>query len=137
VKLIAVPIDDAALQASAPHWMQFLPMIAKRSKEPLTTLLDRIMRKEMRLALVWDEATEDAKALIGVRLHYRGDDLIAEWLWMAGHGRMQWQHLLPELENLLRDAGVKECRPLCRPGWSRLLKQHGYKLTHMQMEKVL
>jgi hypothetical protein len=137
MRLIAIPIDDDALKAWVPHWMQFLPMIAARTKEPIAELIRAVMTKEMRLALVWDEATEEAKALIGVRLHYRGDDLIAELLWTAGHGRQQWQHLLSELENLLRDAGVKECRPLCRPGWSRLLKQHGYKLTHVQMEKVL
>lgn len=137
MRLIAIPIDDEALKASSRHWLPFLPMIAKRSKEPLQTLIARVMSKEMRLGLVWDEAAKEAKALLGVRLHYRGDDLIAEWLWMAGHGRQQWQHLLPELENMLRDAGVKECRPLCRPGWSRILKQHGYQLTHVQMQKVL
>jgi hypothetical protein len=137
LKLIAIPITEEALKASAHHWLRFLPMIARRSKEPLPTLIARVMRKEIRLGLIWDEVADEAKALVGIRLHYRGDDLIAEWLWMAGHGRAQWQHLLPELENMLRDAGVKECRPLCRPGWSQLLKQHGYRITHIEMEKVL
>ena len=111
MKLIAVPIDDEALREWAPHWMPFLPMIAKRSKEPLLTLINRVMSKEMRLGLIWDEATNQAKALIGIRLHYRGDDLIAELLWTAGHGRTQWQHLLPELENMLARRGRERMSP--------------------------
>ena len=137
MRLIPIPIDDAALDASVHLWGPFLPMIARRSKEPIRTLFARIKSKEIRLGLVWDDEANEAKALLGIRLHYRDKDLIAEWLWMAGHGRQLWQHLLPELENMLREAGVKECRPLCRPGWSRLLKQHGYRITHVQMEKVL
>ena len=112
-------------------------MIARRSKEPIRQLIDRIMSREMRLVLVWDDDINRATALIGVRLHYRGDDLIGEWLWMAGYGRKQWEHLLPELEELLRKAGCVECRPLCRPGWAKVLKAAGYRLTHIQMEKSL
>lgn len=137
MRLIPVPIDDKALQDTAQHWMPFLPMIARRTKETLVELIRKVTAKEMRIVLIWDEATNKPTGLIGVRLHYRGADLIGELLWTAGHGRQQWQHLLSDLENLLRDAGVKECRPLCRPGWSKLLKRHGYRLTHVQMEKVL
>lgn len=137
MKLIAVPIEAEALRASAQHWMPFLPMIAKRSKEPLTTLIDRVMRKEMRMILFWDEKLGRAVALAGIRLHYRGDDLIGEWLWMVGSRMKSWRHLLPDIEQMLRDAGCVECRPLCRPGWTKILKAHGYRITHIEMEKVL
>jgi len=137
VKLIPIPIEDEALKAAAPHWLPFLPKIASRTKETFAELIRQVMAKEMRLVLVWDDNTSKAAALIGVRLHYRGEDLIAGLLWMTGTGRQQWQHLLPDLENLLREAGVKEFRPLCRPGWGPLLKQHGYRMTHVQFEKVL
>ena len=137
MRLIAIPIEDEALKVTAPHWFPFLPKIAARTKETVAELRRKVMTKEMRLVLVWDDDTRTAAALIGVRLHYRGDDLIAELLWMTGSGRQQWQHLLPDLENLLREAGAKEFRPLCRPGWGPLLKQHGYRMTHVQFEKVL
>jgi hypothetical protein len=137
MRLIPVPITDEGLAEYAVHWLPFLPMIARRTKEAVPVLYDRIMRREVRLALVWDDAIRMAVALAGVRLHYRGQDLIAEWIWMAGRGRQQWQHLLPELEQLLRAAGCVECRPLCRPGWAKILKAAGYKLTHVQMEKTL
>ena len=137
MKAIPIPINDEALRATAQHWLPFLPKIAQRTKEPLGELIRKVMSKEMRLVLAWDEAANRAVAMAGIRLHYRGKDLIAEWLWMTGYGRQQWTHLLTDLERLVREAGVKEFRPLCRPGWSRLLKQHGYRLTHVQMEKVL
>ena len=38
MKLIAIPIDDAALHASSPHWLPFLPMIASRTKETAADL---------------------------------------------------------------------------------------------------
>jgi hypothetical protein len=138
MRLIPIPITDEALNATADHWLPFLPMIARRSKEPIATLIERVGSKEMRLVLVWDEEAKKASALVGIRLHKRGNDLIGEWLWMAGYGRKQWQHLLPELEQLLRAAGCVECRPLCRPGWARaMLQSAGYKITHVQMEKSL
>lgn len=138
MRLIPVPITDEAIKASAPHWVPFLPMIARRSKEPVKALIDRVLSKEMRLVLVWDDDVQKVTALIGVRLHMRGPDMIGEWLWMAGYGRKHWEHLLPELEQLLRAAGCVECRPLCRPGWARaVLQKAGYKITHIQMEKSL
>jgi hypothetical protein len=145
LRLIPIPITDEALLASAPHWLPFLPKIARRSKEPIEQLVDRIMQKQVRIALVWDDppvgaggqATGKAMALLGVTMHMRGPDIIAEWIWMAGTGRKQWEHLLSELEQMLREAGCVECRPLCRPGWRKILERAGYKLTHVQMEKRL
>lgn len=132
-----IAITGDTLERTAPHWLPFLPMIARRSKESLPTLLDRIMRHEVRIALIEDETTGKAVALLGVTLHYRGTDLIADWIWMAGHGRKAWEHLLPEFEQMLREAGCVECRPLCRPGWRKILERAGYRLTHVQMEKPL
>lgn len=138
MRLIPIPISDEALNETVDHWQPFLPLIARRSKESIATLRYRIYSKEMRLALVWNDDTSKADALVGVRLHMRGNDLIGEWLWMTGHGRKQWEHLLPDLEQMLRDAGCVECRPLCRPGWARaVLQKAGYRITHVQMEKVL
>ena len=138
MRLIPVPLNDKAITDSAQHWLPFLPLIARRSKETVWALYDQVVNKQMRLVLVWDDDINRVVALVGVRMHMRGSDMIGEWLWMAGHGRQQWEHLLPELEELLRKAGCVECRPLCRPGWARaVLKKHGYKITHIQMEKVL
>jgi hypothetical protein len=138
MRLIPVPLDDKTIKEYAPHWLPFLPLIARRSKETVRALYDQVIDKQMRIALIWDDEANKATALIGARIHMRGNDMIGELLWMAGYGRKQWEYLLPELEDMLHQAGCVECRPLCRPGWARaLLKKHGYKITHVQMEKSL
>lgn len=135
--LVPIPTTRESLTASAPHWMPFLPSIARRSKQTMPALVAQASRGEIRMTLVWDDRSNTAIALIGVKLHMRGADLIAEILWATGRDYKDWIDLLPELEAMLRDAGVVECRPICRPGWSKALKARGYKLTHLQMEKVL
>ena len=133
MQLIPIPFDD--LDKTAFHWFPFLPAISKRSKETVVNLLGQIKRHEVRIALVWDG--QQARALIGVRIIRRGDDLIGELCWTTGQGMREWQHLLDVLEQLLKDAGCVEIRPICRLGWTRFLKSRGYKTTHMMMEKVL
>jgi hypothetical protein len=137
MRLIAIPLDRESLIDSGPHWVPFVRRIAARTREPADTLIKRVLSKEIRLILVWDDTTNSTKAMIGIRLHMRGPDLIGEILWATGTDRKAWQQLLPELEQMLRDAGCAESRPLCRPGWSKFLQSHGYRITHIQMEKVL
>jgi len=137
MRLIPIPLADEALQNFAPFWLPFLPSISRRTKESLQNLIGQIVRHEVRLTLIWDDASNAPVALIGVRFHMRDRDLIAEWCWMTGHKYKAWMHLLPEFEGLLRQAGAVECRPICRPGWAKILQAHGYKLTHYQMEKPL
>ena len=131
------PVPHALLADLAPLWLPFLPSIARRSKESVQELYRKVMDREVWLTLVWDDATNKPVALIGVRFHMRGPDMIAEWLWMTGHNHRAWIDLLPEFEQLLRKAGAVEIRPLCRPGWAKILKAAGYKVTHIQLEKSL
>ena len=142
MQLLPIPVADEYIKRLMPYWAPFLPDIAKRSKEPVADLIARISRKDVQLFLIWDE-DEDAPAnmavaMLGVSYHRRGDDLIAVLEWTTGHGRTRWQGLLPELERYLKEhVGCKELRPVCRLGWFRFLRQHGYKATHITMEKVL
>ena len=120
MRLIPVPIDFEALKASSPFWLPFLPSIARRYKETVQELARKVMSLEVRLTLIVDDDDKPV-ALLGVRLHMRGNDLIAEWIWMTGQQYKTWVHLLPEFEQLLKLAGVVECRPICRPGWAKIL----------------
>jgi hypothetical protein len=136
LRLVPVPIDAEALKAFAPFWLPFLPSIARRTKETVQELIRKVVSYEVRLTLIMDDSDKPV-ALFGVRLHMRGNDLIAEWVWMTGRRYKTWAHMLPEFEQLLKLAGVVECRPICRPGWAKILKPAGYRLTHYTMEKVL
>ena len=118
-----------------PLWWPFLPRIAQRSHESVQDLFNQIMRREVRLALVMDD--HKVLALVGARIHQMDGKSYGDMIWLAGFGREQWQDLLPQFEQMLRDAGCVMCRPICRPGWMRYLKTCGYKLTHVMMEKPL
>jgi len=136
--LLPIPMTDKSLRDTAGHWSQFLPAIAKRSKETVLALLAKIERKDVQPFLIWDEDALRAVALLGVTYHRRGDDLIAELIWTTGHSRKDWQLLIGELERYLKEhVGCAVIRPVCRPGWKPFLKQHGYHETHVMMEKVL
>ena len=138
MRLVPVPMTDEHLQGTAPHWLPFLPAIAKRSKEPLRTLLTKVAQKHVQPFLIWDDEIKLPVALLGVAYHKRGDDLIGELVWMTGSGRESWQHLLDDVERYLKDhVGCAVIRPVCRPGWKRFLQSRGYRETHVTMEKVL
>ena len=135
--LVPIPTTAEHVQGSAKHWVQFLPAIAKRSKEPVEELMLKVLNHEVQVILIWDDEAKEALALLGVQYRLRDNARIGELVWLTGVAREAWQHLLSDLEKYLQHVGCVECRPLCRPGWSKLLKQHGYRMTHVVMEKKL
>lgn len=137
MKLLPIPTDPKYLQATAPHWYPFLERIAQRSGEPVNDLLDQIGRLVVQPILAWDDEKNEATALSGIRRCFVGDSLMGDLVWMTGGNRETWQHLLDDLEHYLKEDGCIKCRAACRPGWSRFLKQRGYKMTHIFMEKNL
>lgn len=133
--LLPIPLSDEAINAAAPLWLPFLPRIAQRSHESVQDMMRQIARREVRLVLVMDG--DKPVALVGVSIRVMDGKSCGDMIWLAGFNREQWQDLLPEFEQLLREAGCVMCRPICRPGWSRYLKQQGYRLKHVIMEKPL
>jgi hypothetical protein len=135
VQFVPIPTTYEALNKLFPIWFPFLQGISHRSKEPVWALIDAIARFDVQIGLVWDD--EKACALVGIQYRRRGSELIGEVCWLTGTGMKEWRHLLPQLEHFLKDSGCVEIRPICRPGWSRLLREHGYKTTHHVMERTL
>jgi hypothetical protein len=132
-----IPLRLEDLDRTSSLWMPFLPDISKRTKEPLAELIGKIGRFDVQIALVWDGQQKKAHALVGLRIVRQGDELVGEIVWLTGRGVKAWLHLLPQMEQYLRDCGCAIIRPICRPGWLRLIKDKGYRVTHYQMEKRL
>lgn len=134
--LVPIPTTREDLLTWHQHWTPFLPRIAQRTGESIDELFDLIENFQVQVALVWDG--ERAHALVGLRIVPRGKELVGDIVWLTGHGRKEWTHLLPELERYLKEhCHCTVIRPICRPGWSRLIKSQGYKTTHYVMEKTL
>lgn len=133
---VPIPTTPDHLRACAKYWLPFLEGISRRSKEPVDDLIDSICSARVQIALVWDG--NEARALVGMQYKKCGDDLVGEIVWLTGKGMKDWRHLLPQMEKYLREhVGCRIIRPICRPGWSRLLKNQGYKTTHYVMEREL
>lgn len=133
---VPIPTTHEQLRLWKKHWLPFLPKISQRSKEPVDQLLDEIASQRVQIGLAWDG--ERAHALIGIQFRKNGNVLIGELIWATGEEMKEWRDLLGEVERFLREHyGCNEVRPICRPGWSRMLKERGYKLTHYVMEKSL
>jgi hypothetical protein len=134
--LVPIPTTHESLREWMPHWLPFLEHISRRSKEPIECLFDLVINFAVHIGLVWDGTR--AHALVGVQFKYCGADLVGEVCWLTGKNRKAWQDLLPELERYLKQhCGCAVIRPICRPGWSRVISKRGYRITHYVMEKSL
>jgi hypothetical protein len=59
-------------------------------------------------------------------------------IWICtGNGRENWQELITEIEDYARREECTLMRHSARTGWARVLKPHGYKMTHAILEKAL
>jgi hypothetical protein len=137
MQLVPIPTGGDAVEQHAPLWMPFLSEIARHSGEKFEDLCAFVLRRQIQVILIWDEHAQRAVALIGLRCVKHGDDIVGELVWLVGRGMKRWVHLRPMLERYLKDIGCQVCRPICREGWKPTLKEAGYKLTHITMEKRL
>jgi hypothetical protein len=132
------PIHGTEVFKTSRVWLPFIPRIADRSDETIDELIDLVVRGEIQIGIIWDEDKREARALIGIAYRQLGRELVAELRWATGFGARDWQHLLGEVERYVKEhVGCTILKPICRPGWKPLLKRHGFKQTHVVMEKML
>lgn len=131
-----VPIPQSNVVASSPIWGPFVERIAGRMRDHPENLFRQVLSGEVHILIAWDEAEHSAIALCGTRIVVRGDERVAEVVWLTGRGRETWLPLFPEMERYFREhqlcAGMKA---LARPGWTNDLEAAGYKRTHILFEK--
>ena len=58
------------------------------------------------------------------------------WI-MVGQNMETWVDLMPGLEAWAKREGCKMMRHEARPGWSKILKQYGYRMPHVVLEKEI
>ena len=132
------PILETAIYKTSHVWLPFIPRIADRSDETIDELIDLVVCAQIQIGVIWDEDKREARALIGLAYRRLGRELVAELRWATGFGAKDWRHLLSEVEQYVKEhVGCTISKPICRSGWKPLLRQHGYKQTHVVMEKML
>jgi len=56
---------------------------------------------------------------------------------VTGKDRKQWQDKIKVVEDWAKIEGCTHLETYARPGWSRILKKHNYKITHYLLERKL
>lgn len=55
----------------------------------------------------------------------------------VGGGLKKWLGFLPEVERWAHSNGCSGIEPIARKGWERVLRRHGYRLTHVMLYKEI
>ncbi len=56
---------------------------------------------------------------------------------VTGRQMSKWQHLISRVEEFAKDEGCKMVELIARPGWQKVYNNHGYKKTHIVLEKQI
>ena len=56
---------------------------------------------------------------------------------VTGRQMSKWQHLISEIEKFAEDKDCKRMELIARPGWQKVYNNHGYKKTHVVLEKQI
>ena len=56
---------------------------------------------------------------------------------VTGRQMSKWQHLISRVEEFAKDEGCKMMELIARPGWQKVYNNHGYKKTHIVLEKQI
>lgn len=127
---------------------QVWPMIKPYVKglvERLTPKLDaedlitNIVGGKWQLWLAWVPEDRQVIALMITELEqYKNGEKSCHMVIATGDHREQWQDLaLKEIEKWALAEGCTYLSGWCRPGWESVTRQHGYKRTHVMIEKKL
>lgn len=135
MKLVTIPPQQ--LNATAQHWAPFIEEIARGQRCHITQRLHDIYSGQVQLFVAWNEETGKVEALAGVTLMVRGDDRVGRIVWTTGEeDRTRWQDLYHDIEKFCRHRwGCVGMEAVARPGWSKQLKEWGFRLRHVIYEK--
>ena len=56
---------------------------------------------------------------------------------VTGRQMSKWQHLISRVEEFAKNEGCKMMELIARPGWQKVYNNHGYKKTHIVLEKQI
>ncbi len=97
-----------------------------------------LIKDKMQLWVLWNTNKKDNFQGCGVtKILERTNSKVLNIFIVTGRNRKQWQDKIPLVEDWAKQQGCTHIETYARPGWSRLLKQQNYKITHYLLEKKL
>lgn len=115
-------------------WRPFLPLIAKRSGEPVDSYADEIKRGLTQAHVIM---TGDAPTgLIGTRLEEDGAGRRrCSIVWGAGRNGPDSFPMVAQIEDWARLEGCAGMKAMARLGWKKFFEPMGYRAKHIEMVK--
>jgi hypothetical protein len=111
--------------------------LTSREKETAFDVRRDARYGERQVWVIWDGDAKEVLAVVVTQLINHPRKRTCRINICVGEQRERWQHHIRIIENWARENGCRGMELMARPGWSRVLKQHGYDTTHHMVEKDL
>ena len=94
-----------------------------------------ILDNKMQLWILWDSETKEYYGVCVTEIIQRPLQRCLNIKIMTGSHREKWQHLIKHVEEFAWQNNCDLFELVARPGWKKVLKQYGYKESHVLLEK--
>ena len=94
-----------------------------------------ILDNKMQLWILWDSETKEYYGVCITEIIQRPLQRCLNIKIMTGRHREKWQHLIKHVEEFAWQNNCDLLELVARPGWKKVLKQYGYKESHVLLEK--
>ena len=94
-----------------------------------------ILDNKMQLWILWDSETKEYYGVCVTEIIQRPLQRCLNIKIMTGRHRDKWQHLIKHVEEFAWENNCDLLELVARPGWKKVLKQYGYKESHVLLEK--
>jgi len=91
--------------------------------------------------VIWDKKEKQASdkyfGVVVTEIIKRKHGKVCHVYIVTGRQMSKWQHLISRVEEFAKDEGCKMMELIARPGWQKVYNNHGYKKTHIVLEKQI
>mgnify|MGYP003123458957 FL=1 len=94
-----------------------------------------ILDNKMQLWILWESETKEYYGVCVTEIIQRPLQRCLNIKIMTGRHRDKWQHLIKHVEEFAWKNNCDLLELVARPGWKKVLKQYGYKESHVLLEK--
>ena len=94
-----------------------------------------ILDNKMQLWILWDSETKEYYGVCVTEIIQRPLQRCLNIKIMKGRHRDKWEHLIKHVEEFAWKNNCDLLELVARPGWKKVLKQYGYKESHVLLEK--
>ena len=94
-----------------------------------------ILDNKMQLWILWDSETKEYYGVCVTEIIQRPLQRCLNIKIMKGRHRDKWEHLIKHVEEFAWHNNCDLLKLVARPGWKKILKQYGYKESHVLLEK--